>query len=459
MPAGKRKRAASTADAGNKKSRRTSARGAGTKAKKVVATTRTSRRGRGGRSKKEDMDVEEEEESAEDEEDDEVKKDKVNGKGSSNSRKKSTQESMDEESMDVESNGGKSKGSSSKNKVSTTTTTTSSSSSKKGEKDEEYEKASDAEEEAQDKEDDDDMSGEEEDISESEDEQVVKVLPKRGTRGRRFNQLIGEEKEADQAFWGQKAWGDDQDEDYVYEKQKDIVDSDFDDSEDSSDEEVEEVTSRRKKKSGKTGRYQDPAFKRNKGKQSQNVKKVRRPRLPVAPVVQRQRVFRESTKLRKKQSESIRKSMREKAVARNSNRTIAAPVRQLTQEELLRAASYTEMENKRKLEVMLQFQVDKRARAAPKAPYSGPLVRYHSSKKYGTLYTFTEVSEVPSVINSKPIAYPKRPVCAVTGMPAKYRDPKTGLYYSNLEAFRSIRAGNVPTPGNEGARSDRMMMG
>ena len=64
MPAGKRKRAASNADAGNKKTRRTSARGAGTEAKKVVATTRASRRGRGGRSKKEVMDVEEEEESA-----------------------------------------------------------------------------------------------------------------------------------------------------------------------------------------------------------------------------------------------------------------------------------------------------------------------------------------------------------------------------------------------------------
>ena len=48
---------------------------------------------------------------------------------------------------------------------------------------------------------------------------------------------------------------------------------------------------------------------------------------------------------------------------------------------------------------MLQFQVDKRARAAPKAPYAGPLVRYHSSKKYGN-YTFTEVNKVPSVINS-----------------------------------------------------------
>ena len=146
--------------------------------------------------------------------------------------------------------------------------------------------------------------------------------------------------------------------------------------------------------------------------------------------------------------------MKERAISRVSNRAPVIPVRQLTQEELLRAASFTEIENKRKLEVMLQFQVDKRARAAPKAPYAGPLVRYHSSKKYGTLYTFTEVNEVPRVINSKPIPYPKRPVCAVTGMPAKYRDPKTGLYYSTLEAFQLIRAGNVPVNGASNSSSN-----
>ena len=57
----------------------------------------------------------------------------------------------------------------------------------------------------------------------------------------------------------------------------------------------------------------------------------------------RQRVFHESTKLRKKQSESIRRSMKERAISRVSNRAPVIPVRQLTQEELLRAASFTEM--------------------------------------------------------------------------------------------------------------------
>lgn len=30
-------------------------------------------------------------------------------------------------------------------------------------------------------------------------------------------------------------------------------------------------------------------------------------------------------------------------------------------------------------------------------------------------------------------------MCAVTGLPAKYRDPKTGLPYATKEAFRIIR--------------------
>lgn len=37
-------------------------------------------------------------------------------------------------------------------------------------------------------------------------------------------------------------------------------------------------------------------------------------------------------------------------------------------------------------------------------------------------------------------APPQKPVCAITGAPAKYRDPRTGLPYATIEAFRQIRA-------------------
>jgi vacuolar protein sorting-associated protein 72 len=46
-----------------------------------------------------------------------------------------------------------------------------------------------------------------------------KLLPARSSRGTRINKLIGEEAEADEAFWGQDAWGDEEeDEDYSTEE-------------------------------------------------------------------------------------------------------------------------------------------------------------------------------------------------------------------------------------------------
>lgn len=43
--------------------------------------------------------------------------------------------------------------------------------------------------------------------------------------------------------------------------------------------------------------------------------------------------------------------------------------------------------------------------------------------------------------------YPVRPVCPFSGLPARYQDPTTGLYYANVRAFSSlqqVRMGNVP---------------
>lgn len=37
------------------------------------------------------------------------------------------------------------------------------------------------------------------------------------------------------------------------------------------------------------------------------------------------------------------------------------------------------------------------------------------------------------------VADPEKAICAVTGLPAKYRDPKSGLPYATKEAFKVIR--------------------
>lgn len=39
--------------------------------------------------------------------------------------------------------------------------------------------------------------------------------------------------------------------------------------------------------------------------------------------------------------------------------------------------------------------------------------------------------------------------CAITGLPAKYKDPKTGLPYANVAAFKELRAKHAAEHGEE----------
>lgn len=48
---------------------------------------------------------------------------------------------------------------------------------------------------------------------------MSKELPARSSRGTRIQKLIGEEAEADEAFWGQAAWNEDEEDvDYITEE-------------------------------------------------------------------------------------------------------------------------------------------------------------------------------------------------------------------------------------------------
>ena len=70
--------------------------------------------------------------------------------------------------------------------------------------------------------DDDEFSSSEEE----EEELIKKELPSRSTRGSRISKLVGEEAEADEAFWGQDAWNAD-DEDDEYSTEEGSVDSQY----------------------------------------------------------------------------------------------------------------------------------------------------------------------------------------------------------------------------------------
>ena len=46
---------------------------------------------------------------------------------------------------------------------------------------------------------------------------------------------------------------------------------------------------------------------------------------------------------------------------------------------------------------------------------------------------------VPATIDAVAPEYPEQPICSVTGLPARYKDPLTGSAYASLDAFRMLR--------------------
>ena len=53
---------------------------------------------------------------------------------------------------------------------------------------------------------------------------------------------------------------------------------------------------------------------------------------------------------------------------------------------------------------------------------------------------FTDTTNFPRhYFPPQKVKYPEKPVCVVTGRPAKYKDPVTGLPYATIEAFKYIR--------------------
>jgi len=57
----------------------------------------------------------------------------------------------------------------------------------------------------------------------------------------------------------------------------------------------------------------------------------------------------------------------------------------------------------------------------------------------GVTLTFEGFNKLPPLVSSKAVPYPIQSKCEITGLPAKYLDPKTKLPYATLEAFKIIR--------------------
>ncbi|XP_065850084.1 SWR1 complex subunit 2 [Euphorbia lathyris] len=276
----------------------------------------------------------------------------------------------------------------------------------------------------------------------------------RATRGKRMNKLLDEELEEDELFWNQDALKEEE-EDNNYEEENeaaDEFDSDFDDDEPEPDEEAENVTDER---THKKKRLIFPGKSSSKKKKKQKVlANLDKPSTDEKSVeqstatehhdgpddVEGERIVRKSTRtsviVRQAERDAIRAALQ--ATMKPIKRKKEGEEKRMTQEEMLLEAAQTEIMNLRNLERVLAREEEVKKRAiVHKAVYSGPQIRYFS-KDGDTYLEFRGVS-FQSEISTKSVPYPEKAVCAITGLPAKYRDPKTGLPYATKEAFKIIR--------------------
>ena len=136
--------------------------------------------------------------------------------------------------------------------------------------------------------------------------------------------------------------------------------------------------------------------------------------------------------------------------------TKAKPGFKMTQEQLLKEAKQTEIENLASLEAYTRLEAERKTSSFKEKKHSinGPVIRYHSvtmpllnedgtkrSEKYSRNFlVFTDTQSFPgSYFPTEKPNKPKRLYCKVTGLPAKYIDPLTGHPYSTAHAFRIIR--------------------
>ena len=288
------------------------------------------------------------------------------------------------------------------------------------------------------------------------------ALPKRSTRGQRMNKLLEDEDSADEEFWNQDAFAEEED-DGQYEsesEQADVFDADFDDDESSSDSEEVVVARERRKPALKAPERKTPAAPRE--------KKSAAPRAPrgldssLAGSFQGdastwdgglRKSSRSGVKEVIAQSEAAREAAKARpAPKRNPN---AEPPRQLTQAEILAEAAVTEVANLQDLERLLNIEeaVKKKAERVKKT-YSGPSVRVRSKKVDGVERTTLETrmgATLPAPLGAPRPETPETARCAITGDVARYRDPRTGLAYRDAAAFAEIRRRErIGADGSEG---------
>ncbi|CAK7327484.1 unnamed protein product [Dovyalis caffra] len=317
--------------------------------------------------------------------------------------------------------------------------------------------------------------------SNEDDSTVVLDRASRATRGKRMTKLLDEELEEDDLFWNQDALKDDENDDNYQEEGEvaDEFDSDFDEDEPEPDEEAEkevEERPRNKKRLIFPGKTLPKKKKKKKDLSkvdtpSKNEKSTQQPATPdrqdVPDDVEGERIVRKSTRtsviVRQAERDAIRAALQ--ATMKPIKRKKEGEEKRMTQEEMLLEAAQTEIVNLRNLERVLAREEEVKKRAIV---HKAVLLLSRIQRIVISVTTFNNIRSIvydqsSAVITAATVKicnsldmmciklnqsqelisytaeYPEKAVCAVTGLPAKYRDPKTGLPYATKEAFKIIR--------------------
>lgn len=274
------------------------------------------------------------------------------------------------------------------------------------------------------------------------------------TRGKRMTKLLDEETEEDELFWNQDALKEDENDDNYQEEAEhaDEFDSDFNEDEPEPDEEVENETDDRVRTKKRLIYPGKPSIKKKKKKKvlsklgdSEDGKNSQESNVPEHNVVpddiEEERIVRKSTRtsviVRQAERDAIRAALQ--ATMKPIKRRKEGEEKKMTQEEMLLEAAQTEIINLRNLERVLAREEEVKKRAVVhKTVYNGPQMQYIS--KNGCSYLeFSKGLSFQSEISTTSVPYPEKTLCAVTGLPAKYRDPITGIPYATKEAFKILR--------------------
>ncbi|XP_062195354.1 SWR1 complex subunit 2 [Phragmites australis] len=278
----------------------------------------------------------------------------------------------------------------------------------------------------------------------------------RATRGKRITKLVEDEVEQDEVFWNQDALKEDENDDNYEEEQDagDEFDSDFGEDESEPDDEPEKEVRERlpiKKRlmfPGKTLRKTKPKKKKLIPKLEDDAKTDKSPDKPnpskqadVPDELETEKTIRKSTRtsvmVRQAEREAIRAE--KEAIVKPIKKKKEGEEKRMTQEEMLLEAAETEIMNLRNLERVLAREEEVKKKAVVhKDTYDGPTIRF-CSKDGESRLEFINGASFGSELCTTSTPYPKKSVCVVTGLPAKYRDPKTGLPYATMEAFKIIR--------------------